>query len=78
MKACVNHNCCNVNMSEVHKKILKYNQDDKSKKILLLIYGNTKSMLEKIHTANNNSEKAFTSKKLMIIQYSIFTYTYMG
>lgn len=47
---------------EVFNKILTYNQDKKSMKILFAIYPGTEPLFEKIRTCGNNPEKSFTTK----------------
>ena len=44
------------------KKFLNYNQDQKSSKILFIIYAKMKSILETIQVYCNNPEKSFASK----------------
>ena len=49
-------------MSEAHNKILKFNQDQRSVKILFVIYADTELLLGKIHIRDSDSKKMLTSK----------------
>ena len=49
-------------MPEENNKILKYNQGEKSMKVPFIIYADLESLLEKMSTCNNNSEKSSTTK----------------
>ena len=49
-------------MPEEDNKILKYNQREKSMKVLFIIYADLESLLEKMNTCHNNPEKSSTSK----------------
>ena len=55
---------------EVFNKILKYNQDKKSMKILFAIYPDTELLFEKIRTCGNNREKLFRTKVNKHIAFS--------
>ena len=61
-KVCENHDYCYVEMPEENNKILKYNQGEKSMKVPFIIYADLESLLEKMSTCNNNSEKSSTTK----------------
>ena len=49
-------------MPEENNKILKYNQGEKSMKVPFIIYADLESLLEKMSTCNDNSEKSSTTK----------------
>ena len=54
----------------------KYNRDKKSLNTTLVIYADTESLLEKIHTCDNNPKESVTSKLSKNTEcscYSIFT-----
>ena len=50
-------------MPKKDKRILKYNQGEKSAKVLFIIYAGTESSLEKKDTSQSNPEKSATTKK---------------
>ena len=56
-----NHNYCYVKAPEALNKTLKFNQNHKSTKIPFVIYADTKSLLEKISSYDNDPTKSFTS-----------------
>ena len=74
-KVCENHDYCYVEMAEENNKTLKYNQEEKSMKVLFIIYADLESLLEKMNTCNNNPEKSLTTKinKHTPSDYSLFT-----
>ena len=45
---------CHVKIPEAHNKKLNYNQDQKSIKIPFIVYADTESLPEKIHTCDND------------------------
>ena len=47
-KICENHNYCNVEMPNENNKIIKYNQGEKSIKLLFIIYADLECLLEKM------------------------------
>ena len=49
-------------ISSIIYKILKYNNGEKSMKVLLIIYADLESLLEKMSTYHNNPEKSSTIK----------------
>ena len=49
-------------MPKENNKILKYNHGKNSIKASFIIYADMKSLLEKINTCHNNTEKSSTSK----------------
>ena len=61
-------------------KILKYNQGEKSMKVPFIIYADVESLLEKINTCHNNTEKSSTTKinKHTPSGYSLFTHCSFG
>ena len=62
-------------MLEEYNKILKYNHGEKSMKVPFIIYANLESLLEKMSSHHNNSEKSSTTKinKHIPSGYSLFT-----
>ena len=74
-KLCVNHDYCYVQMPEEDKKILKYNQGEKSMKVPFIIYADLESLIEKMNTCHNNPGKSSTTKinKHTPCGYSLFT-----
>ena len=75
-KACENSDNCYVEMPGKDNKILKYNQGEKSMKVLFIIYADLESLIEKINTCHNNPEKSSTTKinKHTPSGYSLFTH----
>ena len=63
-------------MPEACNNILKFNQEHKSMNTPFFIYADTKSLLEKIYTYDNNLTKLFTSKINIhtACGYSLFTH----
>ena len=59
---CENHGYCYVEMPEKDDKILKYNQGEKSMKVLFIIYADLESLLEKMNSCHNNTENSSTTK----------------
>ena len=59
---CENHDYYHIKMSEAHNKILKFNQDQRSLKILFVIYADTELLLGKMHICDSDSKKMLTSK----------------
>ena len=60
-------------MPNEDNKTLKYNYEEKSLKVPIIIYANLECLLEKMHLCQNNLEKSYTVKKLsirfLVIQY---------
>ena len=50
-------------MPNEDNKTLKYNHGEKSLKVLFIIYADLESLLEKIHSCQNNLTKSYTEKK---------------
>ena len=50
-------------MPNEDNKTLKYNRGEKSLKVLFIIYADLESLLEKIHSCQNNLTKSYTEKK---------------
>ena len=75
-KLCENNDYCYVEMPEEGHKRLKYNQGEKSMKVLFIIYADLESLLEKMNTCNNNPKKSSTTKinKHTPSGYSLFTH----
>ena len=61
-KICENHDYCHVEMPNEENKIIKFNQGEKSIKLLFIIYTDLECLLEKISTCYNNPEESFTAK----------------
>ena len=63
-------------MPEEDNKILKYNQGEKSMKVLFIIYTDLESLLEKMNICHSNPEKSSTTKinKHTPSGYSLFTH----
>ena len=59
---CKNHDYCYIEMPKECNKILKYNNGENSMKVLLIIYADLESLLEKMSTYHNNPEKSSTIK----------------
>ena len=55
-------------------KILKHDHREQSMKVLISIYAETESLLEKIDTCHNNPEKSLTTKNHTASGYSLFTH----
>ena len=74
-KICENHDYCNIEMPSPNNSIIKYNQGDKSLKLLFTIYADLECLLEKIGTCYNNPEESSTTKinHHTPSGYSIFT-----
>ena len=77
---CENHDYCYVEMLEENKKILKYNQGEKSMKVPFIIYTDLECLLEKMTTCHNNPEKSSTTKinKYTPSGYSLLTHCSFG
>ena len=56
-KICGNHEYCHVEMSNEENKIIKYNQGEKSIKLLFIIYADLECLLEKMSTCYNNPKE---------------------
>ena len=74
-KVC-DHDYCYVELQEEDKKILKYNQGEKSMKVTFTIYADLESLLERMNTCHNNPEESATTKinKHTPSGYSLFTH----
>ena len=72
---CKNYDYCYVEMSKEDNKILKYNQGEKSVKVLFIVYADMQYLLEKMRTCDNNLKKSSTTKisKHAPSGYSLFT-----
>ena len=75
-KICENHEYCHIEMPTKDNNIIKYNQGEKSLKLLFIIYTDLECLLEKINTCYNNPEESSTTKinKHTPSGYSIFTH----
>ena len=60
---CKSLDYCYIKKKKKDKRILKYNQGEKSAKVLFIIYAGTESSLEKKDTSQSNPEKSATTKK---------------
>ena len=69
------HDHCYIEVVK-EESMLKYNHEEKSMKVPLIIYADMESLLEKIGTCYNNPEKSSTIKinKHTASDYSLFTY----
>ena len=63
---CGDHDHSYVEMPNEDNKILKYNHGEKSLKVPFMIYAGLESLLEKMHSYQNNPEKSYPKKKLSI------------
>ena len=63
-------------MPEEDNKILKYNHSEKSMRAPFVTYADLESLLEKMNTCHNNSEKSVTTKvnKITAFGCSVFTH----
>ena len=61
-KVCNDHHYCYVEMPNEDKKLLKYNQGEKSLKAPFIIYTDLECLLEKMYSSQNNFEKSYTKK----------------
>ena len=57
-KVCENHDYCSIEMPNEDNKILKYNHGEKSMRALFIIYADLGSLLEKMDTCYDNTEKS--------------------
>ena len=49
-------------MPEEYNKILKYNEGEKSMRVLFIIYADLECLLEKMNACHNSPEKSSTTK----------------
>ena len=78
---CKNHAYWHVEMPNEDNKILKYSHGEKSLKAPFTIYVDLESILEKVHSCQNNLEKSYTEKKAkhtpsgysLLTNYSFYT-----
>ena len=62
-------------MPKENNRILKYNHGEKSVKVPFIIYADLESLLEKMNTCHNNSEKSTSEiNKYTPPGYSLFTH----
>ena len=75
-KICKNHEYCHVEMPTKDNNIIKYNQGEKSIKLLFIVYADLECLLEKMSTCYNTPEESSTTKinKHTPSGYSIFTH----
>ena len=57
-KICKNHDFCHVKMPREDKKILEYNPEKKSLKVLFIIYANLECLFEKIVSCKSNPKES--------------------
>ena len=57
-KICENHDYCNVETPNEDNKIIKYNQGEKSIKLMFIIYADLECLIEKMSTCYNNPEES--------------------
>ena len=74
-KICENHEHCNIEMPSPNNNIIKYNQEEKSLELPLIIYADLICLLKKIDTCYNNPDLSSTTKINQNIpsRYSIYT-----
>ena len=74
-KVCNNHDYCYVEMPSEDNKTLKYNQGEKSMKVLFINYDDLERLLERMYSCQNNTKKSSTTKinKDTPSGYSLFT-----
>ena len=75
-KICENHDYCNAEMPTKSNNIIKYNQGEKSIKLLFVIYADLECLLQKMSTCQNNPNESSTIEinKHMPSGYSLFTH----
>ena len=75
-KICENRDYCHVKMPTNDNNTIKYNQGEKSIKLLFIVYADLECLLEKMSTCYNNPEESPTTKinKHTLSGYSIFTH----
>ena len=75
-KICENRDYCHVKMPTNDNNTIKYNQGEKSIKLLFIVYADLECLLEKMSTCYNNPEESPTTKinKHTPSGYSIFTH----
>ena len=61
-KICENHNYWHVEMPTKDNNTIKYNQGEKSIKLLIIIYADLECLLETLSTCNNNPEESSTTE----------------
>ena len=61
-KVCENKDFCNIIMPPENKKILEFNQYQKSAKAQFIIYADLECVIEKIKECKNNLENSSTAK----------------
>ena len=75
-KICENYDYCHAETPTKDNNIIKYNQGEKSIKMLFTIYADLECLLEKMSTCQNNPNESSTTKinKHTPSGYSIFTH----
>ena len=75
-KICENHYYCHVEIPTKDNNIIKYNQGEKSIKLLFIIYADLECLLEKMSTCQNNPNESSTTEinKHTPSGYSLFTH----
>ena len=75
-KICENRDYCHVKMPTNDNNTIKYNQGEKSIKLLFIVYADLECLLEKMSTCYNNPEESPTTKinKHTPSGYSMFTH----
>ena len=63
-EVCSDHDYCYIEMPNEGNKTLKYNHGEKSLKVPFIIYVDFESLLEKIHSYQNNPKKSYTEHTL--------------
>ena len=75
-KICENHDYCHIEMPTKENNIIKYNQGEKSIKLLFIIYADLECLLEKMESCYNNPNESSTTEinKHTPSGYSLFTH----
>ena len=75
-KICENHDYCHEEIPNEDKKIIKYNQGERSIRSPFIIYADLECLLQKISTCYNNAEESSTTEinKHTPSGYSLFTH----
>ena len=79
-KICENRDYCRVEMPTKDNNAIKYNQGEKSIKLLFVVYADLECLLEKMSTCYNNPEESSATKinQHTLSGYSIFTHCSFG
>ena len=61
-KVCDNHDYCYVKMPNKYERILKYKPEERSLKVLFMIYADLECLFKKIDTCQSDPKKSSTEK----------------